>query len=152
MNSISKSTPTKIIATQEEKTMTIQFKSVRTPIKESNPTLYARHVKHFTRAKAFTYNYYPSDAVILENYSTMTIKEIAHMLNEYAYRIQYRVEVLQSLGLLAKKRIVRTRVQKLTDELNARKEYHEAEAKKADDELTKVLTDGMEITWTEKAA
>ena len=152
MNSISKSTPTKIIATQEEKTMTIQFKSVRTPIKESKPTLYARHVKHFTRAKAFTYNYYPSDAVILENYSTMTIKEIAHMLNEYAYRIQYRVEVLQSLGLLAKKRIVRTRVQKLTDELNARKEYHEAEAKKADDELTKVLTDGMEITWTEKAA
>ena len=82
----------------------------------------------------------------------MTIKEIAHMLNEYAYRIQYRVEVLQSLGLLAKKRIVRTRVQKLTDELNARKEYHEAEAKKADDELTKVLTDGMEITWTKKAA
>ena len=61
MNSISKSTPTKIIATQEEKTMTIQFKSVRTPIKESNPTLYARHVKHFTRAKAFTYNYYRSE-------------------------------------------------------------------------------------------
>ena len=74
------------------------------------------------------------------------------MLNEYYYRIQYRVQVLQSLGLLAKKRIVRTRVQKLTDELNARKEYHEAEAKKADDELTKVLTDGMEITWTKKAA
>ena len=73
------------------------------------------------------------------------------MLNEYYYRIQYRVQVLQSLGLLAKKRIVRTRVQKLTDELNARKEYHEAEAKKADDELTKVLTDGMEITWTKAA-
>ena len=36
--------------------------------------------------------------------------------------------------------------------LNARKEFHEAEAKKADDEMTKVLTDGMKITWTKKAA
>ena len=110
--------------------------TIPTPIKETNPSLYARHVVHFGRAKAFTYNYYPQDEVIIENYSTMSIKEIAHMLNEYYYRIQYRVQVLQSLGLLAKKRIVRTRVQKLTDELNARKEYHEAEAKKADDELT----------------
>lgn len=125
--------------------------TIPTPIKETNPSLYARHVVHFGRAKAFTYNYYPQDEVIIENYSTMSIKEIAHMLNEYYYRIQYRVQVLQSLGLLAKKRIVRTRVQKLTDELNARKEYHEAEAKKADDELTKVLTDGMEIVWKEVA-
>ena len=127
MTKIVNNNTTENIVTKEEKTMTIQFKSVRTPIKESNPSLYARHVKHFTRAKAFTYNYYPSDAVILENYSTMTIKEIAHMLNEYAYRIQYRVEVLQSLGLLAKKRIVRTRVQKALDDLNEKKEFHQTE-------------------------
>jgi len=142
----SRRTPSETIVTKENQTMTIP-----TPIKETNPSLYARHVVHFGKAKSFTYNYYPQDEIILENYAIMSIKEIAHMLNEYYYRIQYRVQVLQSLGLLAKKRIVRTRVQKLTDELNARKEYHEAEAKKADDELTKVLTDGMEITWTKAA-
>ena len=143
----SRRTPSETIVTKENQTMTIP-----TPIKETNPSLYARHVVHFGKAKAFTYNYYPQDEIILENYAIMSIKEIAHMLNEYYYRIQYRVQVLQSLGLLAKKRIVRTRVQKLTDELNARKEYHEAEAKRADDELTIVLTDGMEIAWTKKAA
>ena len=142
----SRRTPSETIVTKENQTMPIP-----PPSKDTNPSLYARHVVHFGRAKAFTYNYYPQDEVIIENYSTMSIKEIAHMLNEYYYRIQYRVQVLQSLGLLAKKRIVRTRVQKLTDELNARKEYHEAEAKKADDELTKVLTDGMEIVWKEVA-
>ena len=143
----SRRTPSETIVTKENQAMTIP-----TPIKETNPSLYARHVKHFTKAKAFTYNYYPQDEVILENYSTMTIKEIAHMLNEYVERIKYRVFVLRSLGLLESKRVRRTKVQKTLDDLNARKEFHEAEAKKADDELTKVLTDGMEITWTKKAA
>ena len=143
----SRRTPSETIVTKENQAMTIP-----TPIKETNPSLYARHVKHFGRAKAFTYNYYPQDEVILENYSTMTIKEIAHMLNEYVERIKYRVFVLRSLGLLESKRVRRTKVQKTLDDLNARKEFHEAEAKKADDEMTKVLTDGMEITWTKKAA
>jgi hypothetical protein len=142
----SRRTPSETIVTKENQAMTIP-----TSIKETNPSLYARHVVHFGRAKAFTYNYYPQDEIILENYAIMSIKEIAHMLNEYVYRIQYRVEVLQSLGLLAKKRVRRTKVQKTLDELNARKEFHEAEAKKADDDITKVLTDGMEITWTKAA-
>ena len=64
------------IATEENPAMTIP-----TPIKETNPSLYARHVVHFGRAKAFTYNYYPQDEVILENYSTMSIKEILNTLS-----------------------------------------------------------------------
>ena len=130
------------IATKENQAMTIP-----TPIKETNPSIYARHVKHFTKAKAFTYNYYPQDEVILENYSTMSIKEIAHMLNEYEYRIQYRVRLLQSMGLLNKKRVRRTKVELTLKDLDARKLYHTSEAQKADDEMTKILTNGMEVTW-----
>ena len=130
------------IATEENPAMTIP-----TPIKETNPSLYARHVVHFGRAKAFTYNYYPQDEVILENYSTMSIKEIAHMLNEYEYRIQYRVRLLQSMGLLNKKRVRRTKVELTLKDLDARKLYHTSEAQKADDEMTKILTNGMEVTW-----
>jgi hypothetical protein len=110
------------IATEENQAMTIP-----TPIKESNPELYARHVKHFTKAKAFTYNYYPQDEVILENYSTMTIKEIAHMLNEYVERIKYRVFVLRSVGILTSKRTRRTKVELALATLNAKKEFHQVE-------------------------
>lgn len=110
------------IATEENQAMTIP-----TPIKESNPELYARHVKHFTKAKAFTYNYYPQDEVILENYSTMTIKEIAHMLNEYVERIKYRVFVLRSVGILPSKRTRRTKVELALATLNAKKEFHQVE-------------------------
>jgi len=110
------------IATEENQAMTIP-----TPIKESNPELYARHVKHFTKAKAFTYNYYPQDEVILENYSTMTIKEIAHMLNEYVERIKYRVFVLRSVGILTSKRTRRTKVELALATLNAKKDFHQVE-------------------------
>ena len=110
------------IATEENQAMTIP-----TPIKESNPELYARHVKHFTKAKAFTYNYYPQDEVILENYSTMTIKEIAHMLNEYVERIKYRVFVLRSVGILKPKRTRRTKVELALATLNAKKDFHQVE-------------------------
>jgi hypothetical protein len=110
------------IATEENQAMTIP-----TPIKESNPELYTRHVKHFTKAKAFTYNYYPQDEVILENYSTMTIKEIAHMLNEYVERIKYRVFVLRSVGILTSKRTRRTKVELALATLNAKKDFHQVE-------------------------
>ena len=110
------------IATEENQAMTIP-----TPLKESNPELYARHVKHFTKAKAFTYNYYPQDEVILENYSTMTIKEIAHMLNEYVERIKYRVFVLRSVGILTSKRTRRTKVELALATLNAKKDFHQVE-------------------------
>ena len=111
-----------LIATEENQAMTIP-----TPIKESNPELYARHVKHFTKAKAFTYNYYPQDEVILENYSTMTIKEIAHMLNEYVERVKYRVFVLRSVGILKPKRTRRTKVELALATLNAKKDFHQVE-------------------------
>jgi len=110
------------IATEENQAMTIP-----TPIKESNPELYARHVKHFTKAKAFTYNYYPQDEVILENYSTMTIKEIAHMLNEYVERVKYRVRVLRTFGILKSKRTRRTKVELALATLNAKKDFHQVE-------------------------
>ena len=110
------------IATEENQAMTIP-----TPIKESNPELYARHVKHFTKAKAFTYNYYPQDEVILENYSTMTIKEIAHMLNEYVERVKYRVRVLRTVGILKSKRTRRTKVELALATLNAKKDFHQVE-------------------------
>ena len=110
------------IATEENQAMTIP-----TPLKESNPELYARHVKHFTKAKAFTYNYYPQDEVVLENYSTMTIKEIAHMLNEYVERIKYRVFVLRSVGILTSKRTRRTKVELALATLNAKKDFHQVE-------------------------
>ncbi len=122
------------IATEENQAMTTP-----TPIKETNPSLYARHVKHFGRAKAFTYNYYPIDEVILENYSTMSKKELAHMLREYTWRISYRVFVLQSLGLLARKKIQPTKVERTLKEINARKMYHQSEARKATYEMKKVL-------------
>ena len=122
------------IATKENQAMTIP-----TPIKETNPSLYARHVKHFTKAKAFTYNYYPQDEVILENYSTMTKKEIAHMLNEYTPRIQYRVNVLQALGLLARKKFQPTKLERTLKDLNQKKMYHQSEARKADYEMKKAL-------------
>lgn len=111
-----------LIATEENQAMTIP-----TPIKESNPELYARHVKHFTKAKALTYNYYPQDEVILENYSTMTIKEIAHMLNEYVERVKYRVRVLRTFGILKSKRTRRTKVELALATLNAKKDFHQVE-------------------------
>ena len=122
------------IATEENQAMTIP-----TPIKESNPELYARHVYHFGKAKAFTYNYYPIDEVILENYSTMSKKELAHMLNEYTWRISYRVSVLQSLGLLARKKIQLTKVERTLKALHQRKMHHQSEARKANYEMKKVL-------------
>jgi hypothetical protein len=76
---------------------------ISTPIKETFPTLYGNHVIHFCRAKAFTYNYYPMDEVVKDNYSSMTAKKIAVMLREPVGRIRYRVRILQALKIIVKK-------------------------------------------------
>ena len=70
---------------------------------QSNPELYAEHTFHMKRAENYTYNYVVIDEVLLENYSTMTVKEIAKAMNEYPNRIIYRVQVLQKLGLIKNK-------------------------------------------------
>jgi hypothetical protein len=51
------------------------------------------------------------------------------------------------MGLLNKKRVRRTKVELTLKDLDARKLYHTSEAQKADDEMTKILTNGMEVTW-----
>jgi len=81
---------------------------IETPIKETFPTLYGNHVIHFCRAKSFTYNYYPMDEVVKDNYSSMTAHKIAVMLREPVARVQYRVQVLQALKIIAKKNIYPT--------------------------------------------
>ena len=78
--------------------------TTRPVVKSSFPALYAEHTFHMQKAVNYTYNYVAIDEVLLDNYATMTIKEIAKAMNEYKHRIVYRVRVLQSLGLIKAKR------------------------------------------------
>lgn len=72
-------------------------------VKTSNPTLYENHTFHMQKARKYTYNYVAIDEVLVDLYDTMTVKEIAEALNEYPSRINYRVNVLKTLGLIKNK-------------------------------------------------
>ena len=78
--------------------------STLTTVQTLHPELYADHTYHMQRAVNYTYNYVVIDECLLENYSDMTINEIATIMNEYTHRITYRKQVLQSLGLIKSKR------------------------------------------------
>ena len=73
-------------------------------VKTIKPELYARHVKHMSRAKNFTYNYSVIDDYIKENYYTMTITEMANNLKELRNRVIFRIQVLRENKLLVSKR------------------------------------------------
>jgi|TARA_R110000787_G_scaffold54462_1_gene126725 hypothetical protein len=94
------------------------FGSIERPIvKSSNPTLYEQHTFHMSKASKYTYNYSVIDDYVMENYVSMTAKEMATNLNEYPNRIIYRVKTLQTLGILPVK------VPSMTSEGRLRKEY-----------------------------
>ena len=65
-----------------------------------NANLYAKHVKHLSKAEKFSYNYTQIDDYIVENYKTKTLKQMAHDLNEYFNRIVYRYQWLQDNNII----------------------------------------------------
>ena len=80
-------------------TNTVIFKSVRS----TQPALYAEHTFHMKKCVSYTYNYAPLDDYILQHWETKTMSQIAKDMNEYYQRVHYRVQVLQTLGLIQPK-------------------------------------------------
>ena len=97
--------------------MTITNLNTRPIVKSSNPALYEQHTFHMSKAACYTYNYSIIDDYVVENYMTMTAKEMARNLNEFHNRIVYRVGKLQQLGILPHK------CPNMTAEAQLRKEY-----------------------------
>ena len=83
-----------------------------------NANLYAKHVKHLSKAEKFSYNYTQIDDYIVENYKTKTLKQMAHDLNEYYNRIVYRYQWLQD------NKIIVTPAKEQRLELAAKKAEH----------------------------
>jgi hypothetical protein len=80
--------------------MTNTIKTTRPVVKSMKPELYVQHTFHMQKARKYTYNYSVMDDYILQNWSTSTLKDIAKDLNEYYYRISYRVTLLKQAGLI----------------------------------------------------
>ncbi len=97
--------------------MTTNTTPTRPIVKSSNPALYEQHTFHMSKAACYTYNYSVIDDYVVENYMTMTAKEMARNLNEFHNRIVYRVGKLQQLGILPHK------CPNMTAEAQLRKEY-----------------------------
>jgi hypothetical protein len=84
--------------------MTITIKLTDRPVvKTTNPELYVEHTYHMKRATKYTYNYSVVDDYIVQNWRKSTAKRMAGDLNEYQQRIEYRIQVLKSVGLLGSK-------------------------------------------------
>ena len=84
--------------------MTIKIKLTDRPVvKTTNPELYVNHTYHMKRAIKYTYNYSVVDDYIVQNWRKSTAKRMAGDLNEYQQRIEYRIQVLKSVGLLGRK-------------------------------------------------
>ena len=83
--------------------MTNSIEHITPKVKSAHPELYAEHTFHMKKAVSYTYNYTVIDEVILELWDDMTIAEIAFAMNEYPNRIKYRVQVLQTLGMIKNK-------------------------------------------------
>jgi len=84
--------------------MTITIKLTDRPVvKSTNPELYVQHTYHMKRAVRYTYNYSVVDDYIVQNWRKSTAKRIASDLNEYQERIEYRIQVLKTVGLLGRK-------------------------------------------------
>jgi hypothetical protein len=84
--------------------MTITIKLTDRPVvKSTNPELYVNHTYHMKRAIKYTYNYSAVDDYIVQNWRKSTAKRMAGDLNEYQQRIEYRIQVLKSVGLLGSK-------------------------------------------------
>ena len=64
--------------------------------------IYAAYTKHMTKAERFTYRtgYEVIDQALIKDYYLKNRNEIAVELNEYNYRVQYRIQVLRKLGVL----------------------------------------------------
>ena len=84
--------------------MTIRIKLTDRPVvKTTNPELYVNHTYHMQKAIKYTYNYSTVDDYIVQNWRKSTAKRMAGDLNEYQYRIEYRIQVLKSVGLIGRK-------------------------------------------------
>lgn len=88
--------------------MTKSTSTTRPVVKSMKPELYVQHTFHMKRAHRYTYNYAVVDDYILANWLTSTIKAMATELNEYPYRIEYRIQVLRGAGLIDNKRTRRS--------------------------------------------
>ena len=81
--------------------MTIKIKLTDRPVvKTSNPELYVNHTYHMKRAVKYTYNYAVLDDYVLQNWSSHSMRRMADDLNELLTRVEYRVQMLKSLGLI----------------------------------------------------
>jgi|TARA_R110000823_G_scaffold261531_1_gene382304 hypothetical protein len=84
--------------------MTIKIKLTNRPVvKTTNPELYVNNTFHMKKAIKYTYNYASLDDYIVENWATKTIAQLASDMNEYAYRVVYRRNVLVDKGLIEAK-------------------------------------------------
>jgi len=62
---------------------------------------YSTHTEHYSRADNFTYNYKFIDDSIIECYNKgYTMQQIADALREPINRIKYRVNFMQSKGIV----------------------------------------------------
>ena len=62
---------------------------------------YSTHTEHFHKADAFTYNYKFIDDSIAECYNKgYTMQQIADALREPINRINYRIQLLRSKGIV----------------------------------------------------
>jgi len=94
-------------------------------VKSAHPELYAEHTFHMKRARKFTYNYCAIDEVIVELWSEMSMREIAEALNEYQERVEYRVQVLKTLGYIKGKQTGKTKL--LTEQRKLRVQLRKVE-------------------------
>ena len=81
--------------------MTIKIKLTNRPVvKTTNPELYVNHTYHMQKAIKYTYNYSTVDDYIVQNWSSHSMRRMADDLNELLTRVEYRVHILKSLGLI----------------------------------------------------
>jgi hypothetical protein len=83
--------------------MTNPTQTNRPVVKSMKPELYVQHTFHMKKARKYTYNYSVLDDYILENWETKTEKQMASELNEYQNRVNYRIQLLKSAGLIGGK-------------------------------------------------
>jgi hypothetical protein len=80
--------------------MTNTNTTTRPVVKSTNPELYVQHTFHMKRARKYTYNYSVIDDYIVANWKTSSFRVMSEELNELQNRIEYRVQVLKTHGLI----------------------------------------------------
>ena len=64
---------------------------------------YSEHTSHYKKADRYSYNYKPTDAVLVDNYKDTTALELADMMCEPVNRLRYRAAKLIKGGVISNK-------------------------------------------------